>query len=242
MMKKQKERPRYNIFQNILFLLKDIRQEHPILILFILTEIVLSVISPVFGIYIPKAALDLVLERAHPEQVFFTLGTFGLIMTLSMALSGMTGQGKYMLYNDMRRYYQTKLFLQSLSCDYKNVESMEGQTRYQKAMGTLRGGDFSGTSVLLVAAIDMAVSVLCFVIYSGIMSSLSPVMILVLVALSLISLFATRRAQGYEHSRRDEAAEYEKKLEYVIREATLSLERTCACIMRADGLRDFGRV
>ena len=63
----------------------------------------------------------------------------------------------------------------------------------------------------------MAVSVLCFVIYSGIMSSLSPVMILVLVALSLISLFATRRAQGYEHSRRDEAAEYEKKLEYVIR-------------------------
>ena len=34
MMKKQKERPRYNIFQNILFLLKDIRQEHPILILF----------------------------------------------------------------------------------------------------------------------------------------------------------------------------------------------------------------
>ena len=71
MMKKQKERPKYNIFQNILFLLKDIRQEHPILILFILTEIVLSVISPVFGIYIPKAALDLVLERAHPEQVFF---------------------------------------------------------------------------------------------------------------------------------------------------------------------------
>ncbi len=217
MMKKQKERPRYNIFQNILFLLKDIRQEHPILILFILTEIVLSVISPVFGIYIPKAALDLVLERAHPEQVFFTFGTFGLIMTLSMALSGMTGQGKYMLYNDMRRYYQTKLFLQSLSCDYKNVESMEGQARYQKAMGTLRGGDWSGTSILLVAAIDMAVSVLCFVIYSGIMSSLSPVMILVLVALSLISLFATRRAQGYEHSRRDEAAEYEKKLEYVIR-------------------------
>ncbi len=216
-MKKQKERPKYSIFQNILFLLKDIRREHPVLILFIFTEIILSVISPVFGIYIPKIALDLVLEQAPPGRIFFVLGAFGLIMTLSMALSGMTGQGKYMLYNDMRRYYQTKLFLQSLSCDYRNVESMEGQTRYQKAMGTLRGGDWSGTSILLVASIDMTVSVLCFLIYSGIMSALSPIMILVLVALSLISLSATRHAQGYEHSRRDEAAECEKKLEYVIR-------------------------
>ena len=31
-MKKQKERPKYSIFQNILFLLKDIRREHPVLI------------------------------------------------------------------------------------------------------------------------------------------------------------------------------------------------------------------
>ena len=100
-MKKQKERPKYSIFQNILFLLKDIRREHPVLILFIFTEIILSVISPVFGIYIPKIALDLVLEQAPPGRIFFVLGAFGLIMTLSMALSGMTGQGKYMLYNDM---------------------------------------------------------------------------------------------------------------------------------------------
>ena len=39
-------------------------------------------------------------------------------MALAMALSGMANEGKYLLYNDMRRYYQMQLFLRSLSCSY----------------------------------------------------------------------------------------------------------------------------
>lgn len=207
----------YNIFQNILFLLKGIKKEHPVLLLFIFMQIILSVVSPVFGIYMPKVALDLVLGQADLRHVFLVLGAFGMVMALSMAVSGMANEGKYMLYNDMRRYYQTEIFLQSLSCDYKNVESREGQMKYQKAMDTLLSGDWSGTSVMLVSSIDILVSALCFFIYSGIMAALSPLLILVLVGLSLISLASTRRAQGYEHAHKDEAAEYAKKLGYINR-------------------------
>lgn len=206
---------KYHVFQNILFLLKGIRKEHPVLILLILVQVVLSVVSPVFGIFIPKLALDLVLEQADPGRIILVMGTFGLLMMFSMAFQGMAGEGKYMLYNDMRRFYQEKLFLQSLSCDYKNIESREGQTKYQKAMSTLWSGDWSGTSIMLVSSIDIVVNALCFVIYSGIVSALSPLMILVLIMLSFISLFATRRAQHYDHARQDEMAEYEKKLGYV---------------------------
>ena len=206
---------KYNVFQNVLFLLKDIKKEYPFLLLLIFLQMILSVVFPVFGIYLPKLALELVLEGADSGRIGLVLGAFGLVMALSMALSGMAGEGKYMMYNDMRRYYQTELVFQSLSCDYKNVESKEGQAKYQKAISTLQAGDWSGTSVMLVSTIDIVVSALCFVIYSGIVSALSPLMILALIALSLISLFATRRAQGYEHSRRDETAEYDKKLGYL---------------------------
>lgn len=208
---------KYNILQNILFLLKGIKKEHPFLLVLISMQIVLSVISPIFGIYIPKLALDLVLNQADSRQIFLSLGILGVIMTLSMALQEMANAGKYMLYNDMRRYYQTELFLQSLSCDYKNVESYEGQTKYQKAISSLWNGDWSGTSIMLVAAIEIVVSTLCFIIYSGIASSLSPFIILILILLSFISLFGTRHAQNYEYNHQDEAAEYEKKLGYVNR-------------------------
>ena len=130
-MKKEKENVRYSIFQNIVFLLRDIRAEHPVLLLFIAMQVVLSVVSPVFGIYMPKIALDLVLNRANIPEICLVLGSFGGIMALAMALSGMANEGKYLLYNDMRRYYQMQLFLRSLSCSYKDIESEEGQTKYQ---------------------------------------------------------------------------------------------------------------
>lgn len=215
-MKKGKKRLQYHVFQNIIFLIKGIKEEHPILLVLIAMQIILEVISPVFGIYIPKIALELVLKQADTKEIFAVLGTFGLIMAMSMAMSGMAHSGKYMLYNDMRRHYQMKLFFQSLSCDYKNVESEEGQTKYQRAMTTLWCGDLSATSVMLVSTIDIAVSILCFTIYSSIISTLSLYIIFALIVLSLISLLSTRLAQNYEHKKQDETATYEKKLSYVM--------------------------
>lgn len=105
---------KYRIFQNIFFLLKGIRTEHPRLLVLLAVEAVLSVISPVFSIYIPKIALDLTLQGADSERIFMILGTVGFAMALSMALAGMACEGKYMLYNDMRRYYQMQLFFQDI--------------------------------------------------------------------------------------------------------------------------------
>lgn len=215
-MKKKREKVKYHFFQNIAFLLKGMKEEHPALIGLIVVQIILSVVSPVFGIYIPKIALDLVLKQAGIWEIFAVLGTIGLIMALSMGLSGMAGMGKYMLYNDMRRFYQTNLFLQWLSCDYQNIESEEGQTKYQRALTTLWCGDQSCTSVMVVYTIEIVINFLCFVIYSGIMFSLSPLIILLLVALSLISLFCTRKAQHYEYAKQNEMAVCDKKLRYVI--------------------------
>ncbi len=206
---------RYHIFQNIIFLLKGIRQEHPQLLVLLAVEAVLSVISPVFGVYLPKIALELSMSGADTGRILCTLGTIGLLLAVSMALAGMAHEGRYMMYNDMRRYYQTKLFLQSLECDYKYVESEEGKLRYGQAMSTLQNGDWSATSVMIVSATDMVVSTLCFFIYSSILSACSPYMILPLLALSLVSLAGTRHAQGYEYRHRDQAAEYDKKLRYV---------------------------
>lgn len=207
---------KYPIIQNILFLLKGIKKEHPRLLVLLAVEAVLSVVSPVFGIYIPKIALDLTLQGARPLRILIVLGTAGFAMALAMALAQMASEGKYMLYNDMRRYYQMQLFLQSLDCDYKYVESEEGQTKYQRAMSTLAGGDWSGTSIMIVAATDMAVQILCFFIYSSILASLNPLIILLLVLLSVAGLTGTRHAQAYEYRHKDQAAEYDKKLRYVV--------------------------
>lgn len=215
-MKKERERVKYNSFQNIIFLLKGMKQKHPVLIVLILLQIILSVVTPVFSIFIPKIALDLVMKSADVSEILLVLGGVGLIMILSMAFSGMAAEGKHMLVNDMRSFYQIQIFLKSLSCDYRHVESEEGQTKYQRAMDTLFAGDWSGTSRMAVATINILVSTMCFVIYSGIISQLHPAVVIILIGLSLVNLFSTRHAQKYEYCRQDESSTYNKKLDYVI--------------------------
>ncbi len=215
-MKKERERVKYNSFQNIIFLLKGMKQKHPVLIVLILLQIILSVITPVFSIFIPKIALDLVMNAADVSEILLVLGGVGLIMILSMAFSGMAAEGKNMLVNDMRSFYQIQIFLKSLSCDYRHVESEEGQTKYQRAMDTLFAGDWSGTSRMAVATINILVSTMCFLIYSGIISQLHPAVVIILIGLSLVNLFSTRHAQKYEYCRQDESSIYNKKLNYVI--------------------------
>lgn len=77
-----------------------------------------------------------------------------------------------------------------------------------------------------------------FFIYSGIMSSLSPYMVLLLIVLSLISLFGTRQAQSYEYKQKDLTAAYEKSCPMLsVREAMQRSERTCGSIMQEAGFR-----
>ena len=208
-MKPQKEKPVYNVLQNISFLLGQIRLGHPSLLVFLALELVFSVVSPAFGIYLPKIAVGL-------EQILVSLGGFGLLTALCMGISSSVARGQYMLYNDMRAYFQLRLLYQSLSCDYRVIESEAGQTKYQRAWNSVYFGDFSGTSVMLVACRDIAVNILCFLLYSGILASFSPLLILLLTGLSLLSLLATRRAQVYENSRRNDQAQVERKLRYVV--------------------------
>lgn len=215
-MKPQKEKPVYNVLQNISFLLGQIRLGHPSLLVFLALELVFSVVSPAFGIYLPKIAVDLAQSQAGLEQILVSLGGFGLLTALCMGISSSVARGQYMLYNDMRAYFQLRLLYQSLSCDYRVIESEAGQTKYQRAWNSVYFGDFSGTSVMLVACRDIAVNILCFLLYSGILASFSPLLILLLTGLSLLSLLAMRRAQVYENSRRNDQAQVERKLRYVV--------------------------
>lgn len=130
---KQQTKPKYSIVSSILFLAKDMLQAYPLLILFLFLEIILSVITPLLGMYLPKIAIDLTMSGAGPEKVFYLLGGLGLLMSILMAFSSMAGSGKYFMYNAMRTYYLRKLFMQSLTCDYTHVESPKGQAKYSRA-------------------------------------------------------------------------------------------------------------
>lgn len=215
MKKKKKEELHYSIPGNIIFLLKDMWKWYPLLIIYLIIQVVLSVASPVLTMLLPKITLELVMEGAQAGRIVAVIGGLGLVIALSMALARMADNGKYMMYNSMRSMYQVVLFKQSLSCDYNYIEKEEGQRKYTLASDSLMNGDSSGLSRMTVSMVDMAVCILSFVIYSGIISTLQPAVLLLLIVLSSVNYFAAEYAQKYQYNHRDENADAQKKLWYV---------------------------
>lgn len=213
--KKQKVAEGYSVLQNVIFLLQEIAKTRPFLFTLILFEVIGSVIAPVISIYLPSLAVELVTDGADLAGILFKLGGVGALLAIIQGLTNMAAAGKYHLYNGMRWHFQKKIFFKSLHCDYVHVESKAGMTMYQRAISTLMGGDWSGTSRMLVASIHLVVSMLNFMIYSSILVGLHPIVVLVLVLISVANLLIYRYAQNYEHGQRDNVAELNQKLNYV---------------------------
>ena len=211
----KKEKPKYSIINNIIFLVKDMWSEYPLLVFYLVLQAVLSVLSPFFAMLLPKITLDLVMTGAGTTRILSVLGGFGIVMALSMALSQMAADGRYMMYNNMRTHYQKKLFFHSLHCDYRIIGSAEGQKKYQRAIDVTWNGDGSVTSKLTVYAVDMVIAVLSFVLYSGVIVTLHPMVLVILVLLSLIQFAVTKRARLYEQKHRFEKAEVNKRIWYL---------------------------
>lgn len=210
-----KETKRYSILRNVWFLTKDIAKEYPALLVLLVLDMTMAVASPAASLYLPKLAVDLATMQASGEQVMLQLGLLGLVLAAAMALYEMSHQGRYMLYNSMRTVYGSKMFFQSLNCDYNLIDSAEGQKRYNLAYRTIRQGDLSGTSKMITGFTDLAAAILCFTLYSTVLSTLNPWVLLILVLLTSVNFFAVRHAQRYEEQNKEETAKLNRQMSYI---------------------------
>ena len=213
--KKKKEKQLHSVLNNVFYLLKDIYTSTKILFAFMIIEALCAIVNPVFSIYLPKIAVDLITQNSDIQKVFTTLGLFVLVMLSIDVIQNFSGRAKYAHSNNMRMYYFRKINVKSLTCDYKNIESADGRTRYQKAKNCFDRGDMAGSSQMIWSMIAIFTSAVSFVLYSTVLSFLNPLIILFLTGLTLINFAASAWARKYDEKHRDKSSELGRKLWYV---------------------------
>jgi ATP-binding cassette subfamily B protein len=196
-------------------LLRDIWRKDKKLFVYLLTESSLGILLPVFTLFLPKIAVDLVTEQAGFTEAFAGLGAVTVLYALIRGLYQMVAEGKYSMYNGLRPFYMKKTYEKSLTCDYEKIESAKGQTQYQKAIGAFQNGDWSATSRLVTSMLALFSCFMSFLLYSSVLSYLNPLILLFLILFSALNYAAMRAVRNYEYQTRDERAETERKLNYV---------------------------
>ncbi|MCL2773518.1 MAG: ABC transporter ATP-binding protein/permease [Oscillospiraceae bacterium] len=209
----RKEKQRHSVLDNILYLLKDIYRSTKILFTLMIIEVLCSIATPMFSIYLPKIAVDLVTERADTQKIFMTLGLFALIMMSANILQRVSNGSKYAHSNNMRFYYYTrKINMKSFTCDYKNIESADGKTRLQKALDFADGME---VHIMFDSMLSIFTSAVCFVLYSSVLSFLNPLIILFLAGLTGINFAASAWARKFDEKHRDKSSEFNRRLNYL---------------------------
>ena len=205
----------FGVIQNIIHLLGMAFKHYKIVLLFILLEMVCNGLLPLFGLYLPKMAVDLVMDNQGLGHAISILGTFAAAYVLVQCVNSVANQGKYPFQNNLRMVYITALFNKALDCDYNIMETSEGHTQYEKARFAITNGDASATSQMLNTAAQLVSGLISFAFIFGIISNLSIYILALLAVLSALNYLLDSFALRYENKHRDVAADLQKKSRYI---------------------------
>lgn len=210
--KKLKAKPKYSIINNLWFLIKDFARIYPLYIVYFILSVVCSIVSVYLIIYLPKISIDLIEAKCTNISPLIWLV---VIIAICLALKRMSNLGGNMMAFRMSSYYMRKIYYLSLHCDYMQIESGKGQTKYRQAMMTLDQGDWSRISKMAIAVEGFLISIGSFLLYIGVISKLHFAVVFLLVGLSLINYIAVNSAQQFEFLHKEEEAKVVKKLKYI---------------------------
>jgi ATP-binding cassette subfamily B protein/ATP-binding cassette subfamily C protein len=221
----------YNVFQNMLYLLGVALKHYKIVFLFIMLEMLCNGLLPLFGLYLPKLAVELVLDNRGLNHAMTTLGIFASAYVLIQCVYSVAANGKYPFQNNLRFIYTRALFEKALDCDYSLMETSEGRTWYEKARSAVTNGDGSATSQIFNTIPRLISGLISFAFIFGIISTLSPYILAFLIFLSASNYFLDGFALRYEKKQRDTTADLQEKSFYV--------ERAMADIQTAKDIRIY---
>lgn len=203
------------IISDIWFYIRYYKKYEPFVLVFCGIEIILGALLPLFMIYLPKIAIDLVEQRAPVGHALLVLGGFGTLTMLVCGVKKGVEAGKYNLYNTQRTNLMGMFFLKSLRLGYADQESGEIKKLYWKVYDAIWGGDWCSVSLMVNGTVNLCVNALSFLLYSTVLAYLSVPMFAVLLVLALINYGISMSHIRYEESLREKKALAQKHFQCV---------------------------
>lgn len=205
-----KEVKHNSILSNIFFFCRQFLLYEPLIFWCSLTEILCGTLIPYLGIYLPKLTIDLLEKKVSVSTLMLQLGGFILIMMLANGLSGYVGTRKGPLMSRMVEHLNGLLFLKSLRVKYSDAESGNAkQILYKAYNGTKSCWNVVSTSI------EFMVKLLCFLLYSTVLSTLNPWLILILIGMSALNYLIGMHQLKYLEGLRADRAENDKHFWYI---------------------------
>lgn len=236
MKKQQKEKPKYHEFQNIGFMIRLAwRVKEKKVLVLLLSAAVLKIFSNLLELYITPGILGIVESHGSVQKLLLAIGGF---VTAWMVCEGL---GKYVQQNKefgritVRCEIIGRIAKKTMETSYPNLGNERFQTLLEKSKEHVEGNS-SAAEEIWETLEQLLVNLTCFVLYTVLLSDTDPRLLLLILSMTVLEYFVSKRLREYEYRHREEVAVFQRQKNYLM---NCMLEPRGAKDIRIFGLRDW---
>lgn len=205
---------KYSLFQNTVYLARESWGFDRRIMLYAVIIIAAGIVLPVFDIWLPKVAVDLLAEKADGMRIAGVLGSMALCMIVIMAIRTYFQEVRYGYLSMMRRYFLEKIWFKTLDCKYSLVESSEFMKKREAALMVQNNNQ---SAIQMHERVPLLiVNVVCFILYSTVLSTLHVGIVIYLLCTSGIVYWFAKQETVCRERTAGAFTEVGRKLSYVI--------------------------
>lgn len=215
--KKKKEKapkPKYNMWQNVGFMVKTawVEKEKKVLVTTLFLA-VLSVINSLIGLYVTPVLLGQVESGVSPMQLVLTAVSFTLALMLCGAVTAYINE--FELYGKVTTRLALISTMNEKGCrtSFPNREDDKFIKLSSRAAQSVSNNS-QATEAIWGTLQSLMTNIAGFVIYLVMLTNVDPVLIAVILATTLVGYFINKYLSGYSYRHRDEESEISNKLSY----------------------------
>ncbi|MDD4774159.1 MAG: ABC transporter ATP-binding protein [Eubacteriales bacterium] len=211
--KEPKKKPLYSLGQNLVFYYKTLFSFKSKVIYMVIAGIPFSILATVISMYTPKIILDLLeFSDVFTEIAFVIIGIFAAKLLCDLVNNGIDAQ-KQQYDCDTWSYFSILREKKKLSLDYEYLEDPNIQTLNGKSNKAVNN-NHTATATLPSTLSGLLINIICFILFGGILSTLNPLIILILMATTFINYLPQKWLRNYSHRTKDEREIESRRLRY----------------------------
>lgn len=234
--KEKTPKPKYNMGQNAWYMIKLAwtTGEKKVIVLSLLSA-VMAVGLNLINLYVSPTILSVVERQAPVTELIGTIASFVLALMLVSAASAYVGENVMFGRISVRTELITQLNKKAATTSYPNLFDDKFQKLQMKSEEAISSNQASGEAIWTTLT-DIAQNILGFAVYLVLMSSVQPLLILVILATTAVSYFVGNHLNEWGYRHREEETEYTTKMYYLDQRAS---DLTAAKDIRIFGLRPW---
>ncbi len=234
--KEKPPKPKYNMFQNSWFMVSLAwkTEEKKVVILSLLTA-VLAVAHNLVNLYVSPTILSVLERKASMPELIWTIVLFTAALIFVSAAAAYINRNILFGKITVRNRILSLLNRKSATTSYPNLN----EDKFKKLLAASSdavSGNSEATEAIWQTLSSLLTNVLGFVIYISLLTSVQPVLILVITATAVTGYFLGNYLNGYEYRHRDEKSEYIRHIDYI---SGQSRDWSAAKDIRIFGLRPW---